>query len=44
MRTCDQPALGWTIVLRRQPAPIVEGQSGGGYPDVFELICRDWTP
>lgn len=39
MRTCDQPALGWTVVLRRQPVRIVEGQPEGGYTDVFELIC-----
>jgi hypothetical protein len=40
MRTCDQPALGWTVVLRRQPAPGVEGRPAGG-TDVFELICCD---
>jgi hypothetical protein len=39
MQTCDQPALGWTVVLRRQPARIVEGRAEGGYTDVFELIC-----
>jgi hypothetical protein len=39
MRTCDQPALGWTVVLRRQPVRIVEGRPEGGYTDVFELIC-----
>ena len=41
MRTCDQPALGWTTVLRRQPAPVVAGQAERGYTDVFELICCD---
>jgi hypothetical protein len=41
MRTCDQPALGWTVVLRRQPVRIVDGQAEGGYTDVFELICCD---
>jgi hypothetical protein len=41
MRTCDQPALGWTVVLRRQPVRIVAGQAEGGYTDVFELICSD---
>ena len=40
MRTCDQPALGWTVVLRRQPAHIVQGWAEGGYADVFELIYR----
>jgi hypothetical protein len=39
MQTRDQPALGWTVVLRRQPARIVEGRAEGGYTDVFELIC-----
>jgi hypothetical protein len=39
MQTSDRPALGWTVVLRRQPARIVEGRAEGGYTDVFELIC-----
>jgi hypothetical protein len=29
--TCDEPALGWTVVLRRQPARILEGHVQGGY-------------
>ena len=41
MKTCDQPGHGWTTVLRRQPARIVEGQPEGGYTDAFELICCD---
>jgi len=41
MRTCDQPALGWTLVLRRQPVRIVDGRPEGGYTDLFELICWD---
>ena len=41
MRTSDQPALGWTVVLRRQPVRVVTGQAEGGYSDVFELICAD---
>jgi hypothetical protein len=41
MRICDQSALGWTVVLRRQPARMVAGQAEGGYADVFELICAD---
>jgi hypothetical protein len=41
MQPCDQPALGWTTVLRRQPVRIVEGQVEGGYADGFELICCD---
>ena len=41
VQTGDQPALGWTVVLRRQPARIVEGRAEGGYTDEFELICCD---
>ena len=41
VRSCDQPALGWTVVLRRQPVRVVEGRAEGGYTDVFELICCD---
>ena len=37
----SQPSLGWTLVLRRQPTHIVDGQPQGGYSDVFELICCD---
>jgi hypothetical protein len=32
---------GWTVVLRRQPARLVDGQPQGGYNDVYELICCD---
>ncbi len=41
MRTCDQPALGWTTVLQRQPVHIVAGRVDGGYTNLFELICCD---
>ena len=41
MRTSDQPALGWTVVLRRRPVCIVEGRPEGGYTEAFELICCD---
>jgi len=41
VRPSDQPALGWTVVLRRQPVRVVEGRAEGGYTDVFELICCD---
>ena len=41
MPTGDQPALGWTVVLRRQPARIVDGRPRGGYTNAFELICCD---
>lgn len=33
MASHDQRADGWTLVLRRQPARIVEGEPQGGYPD-----------
>ena len=39
--TYDEPALGWTVVLRRQPVRIVEGRPEGGYADAYELICCD---
>ena len=35
----EEPALGWTLVLRRQPVRLVEGRPDGGYTDVYELIC-----
>ncbi|MGD0701055.1 MAG: hypothetical protein ABSA02_14350 [Trebonia sp.] len=41
MMTGDQPGLGWTVVLRRQPARIVEGRPEGGYTDAFEIVCCD---
>lgn len=30
---------GWTAVLRRQPARIVDGQPQSGYTNSFEIIC-----
>jgi hypothetical protein len=41
MRAPAQPWPGWTVVLRRQPARMVDGQPQGGYTDAFELICCD---
>jgi len=41
MATGGQRVDGWTLVLRRQPARIVEGRPEGGYTDAFELICCD---
>ena len=41
MRAAAQPWHGWTVVLRRQPARMVDGQPQGGYTDAFELICCD---
>ena len=35
----DEPALGWTLVLRRQPVHLVAGRPDGGYTDAYELIC-----
>jgi hypothetical protein len=39
MQTQDEPALGWTLVLRRQPVHLVEGRPEGSYADSYELIC-----
>jgi hypothetical protein len=41
MATRDQPGRGWTAVLRRRPARIVEGRPEGGYTDTFEIVCCD---
>jgi len=41
MQAPGQPWHGWTVVLRRQPARMVDGQPQGGYTDAFELICCD---
>lgn len=38
-RTLDRPGHGWTVVLRRQPVRLVDGQPEGGYTDAFEIIC-----
>ena len=37
----DEPSLGWTVVLRRQPVHLVEGRPEGGYTDSYELVCCD---
>jgi hypothetical protein len=29
------------VVLRRQPARVVEGHPQGGYTDLYEIICCD---
>jgi hypothetical protein len=39
MAVHDPRVDGWTVVLRRQPVRLVEGQPEGGYTDVFEVIC-----
>jgi hypothetical protein len=41
MATSDPPESSWTVVLRRQPARLVQGQPEGGYTDVYEIICCD---
>ena len=41
MNDQDQAGLGWTVVLRRQPARIVEGRSEGGYTGTYKLVCCD---
>jgi hypothetical protein len=35
----DPRADGWTLVLRRQPARVVDGRAEGPYSDAFENIC-----
>ncbi len=40
-RPVISPRWGWTVVLRRQPARIVEGRPDGGYTNAFEFICCD---
>lgn len=37
----ERPGLGWTVVLRRQPTQIVDGEPQGGYLDFYELVCWD---
>jgi hypothetical protein len=41
MAARDQRDDGWTVVLRRQPARIVDGRPTGPYTDAFEIICCD---
>ena len=41
MKTRDRPRPDWTVVLRRQPVRMVNGQPDGGYTSMFELICPD---
>jgi hypothetical protein len=41
VRTYIQPGLGWTVMLRRQLARVVQGRVQGGYTDEYELVCCD---
>jgi hypothetical protein len=41
MATRDQPGDGWTVVLRRQAARILQGRPEGGYTDAYEVVCCD---
>ena len=41
MQIHDEPTLGWTVVLRRQPVHLMEGCPEGGYTDDYELVCCD---
>jgi hypothetical protein len=41
MAARNQPGNGWTVVLRRQPARMVEGRPEGGYTDQYEIVCCD---
>lgn len=41
MKSRDKPRPDWTVVLRRRPVRIVEGQPDGGYTDEYEIVCCD---
>ena len=41
MKALEKPAPGWTVVLRRQAAPLVTGRPERDYTDAYELICCD---
>jgi hypothetical protein len=41
MATRDPPGAGWTVLLGRPPARIVEGWPEDGYTDAFKVICCD---
>ena len=41
MNNQGQLGSGWTVVLRRRPARIVEGRPEGGYTDEYEIVCCD---
>lgn len=41
MAAGDRPGRGWRAVLRCQPVRCVTGKDGGGYTDLFEIICCD---
>jgi hypothetical protein len=41
MQANEKPRHDWTVVLRRRPVRIVDGQPADGYTDVFEIICCD---
>ena len=41
MTSYGQPGGGWTLVLRRKPAHMVQGQPEGGYTEAYELVCSD---
>ena len=41
MKTREKPVQDWTVVLRRQPVRIVDGQPESGYTGMYEIICCD---
>jgi len=41
MKTQDQPRPDWTVVLRRRPVRLVEGQPEGGWTEEYEIVCCD---
>ena len=41
MKTRELSRPDWTVVLRRRPVRMVEGQPEGGWTDDFEIVCCD---
>jgi len=41
MQTSQMLGQDWTVVLRRRPARMVDGDPVGGYTDLFEIVCCD---
>ena len=40
MASRDQPGDGWTVVLRRRPARMIEGRPEGGYTDAYVMHLK----
>jgi hypothetical protein len=39
VQTYEQPALGWTVGLRRRPVRSADDRAQGGYTNTVEIIC-----